>query len=291
MLTKDQIRSFEQDGLLVIPNFLDATTCRALKERIASIVQTQFVEEQGASFSASKENQDANCNTYFLKSTENISFFEEKHADKSLPSLNRLNKIAHALHLCDPLFNKVSYDDRILEIIKQLMDYKEPAIMQSMYILKPPKIGGEVEPHQDASFLQMKDQKPCLGFWFAIDDAHKDNACLWGWKGSHKKKLSKLWVRTKQSSSIFEDHMEMKALTKDDLWDKKAYQDNYEPLEVSSGSLVLIHGNVLHQSYPNKSDQSRHAYTFHVADRSTWLPTNWIQRTDHFKQSLFSTKH
>ena len=50
-----------------------------------------------------------------------------------------------------------------------------------------------------------------------------------------------------------------------------------------AGSLVLIHGLVVHQSEHNKSSLSRHAYTFHVVDlgRSTYSPDNWLQPTDN----------
>ncbi|KLJ11510.1 hypothetical protein EMPG_13301, partial [Blastomyces silverae] len=56
--------------------------------------------------------------------------------------------------------------------------------------------------------------------------------------------------------------------------------EDFELLEVSAGSLVLIHGNVLHQSERNTSDVSRFAYTFHViegAEEWTYDERNWLQ--------------
>jgi hypothetical protein len=45
------------------------------------------------------------------------------------------------------------------------------------------------------------------------------------------------------------------------------------------GACVLIHGQVVHRSEPNKSEYSRHAYTFHVVDMNgtTYSSDNWLQ--------------
>ena len=58
----------------------------------------------------------------------------------------------------------------------------------------------------------------------------------------------------------------------------------YVPVEVKKGSMVLIHGLVLHKSAKNESDRSRLIYTFHVYDEalSTYDKRNWLQPTkDH----------
>jgi phytanoyl-CoA hydroxylase len=43
--------------------------------------------------------------------------------------------------------------------------------------------------------------------------------------------------------------------------------------------LVVFHGLLPHYSAPNRSPQSRHAYTLHVTDgRATYAAHNWLQR-------------
>ena len=61
----------------------------------------------------------------------------------------------------------------------------DPAIIQSMYIFKNPRVGGEVCPHQDASFLWIEPLK-LYGVWLPVDDATEENGCLWFIPGSHK---------------------------------------------------------------------------------------------------------
>lgn len=51
-------------------------------------------------------------------------------------------QVGHALHLLHPTFKKYTFDERIKSIAKQL-DFKRPAIPQSMFIYKNPKIGSE----------------------------------------------------------------------------------------------------------------------------------------------------
>lgn len=49
--------------------------------------------------------------------------------------------------------------------------------------------------------------------------------------------------------------------------------------EVKAGTLVLIHGNLLHKSERNTSPKSRIIYTFHVieGDGNVYDGRNWLQ--------------
>lgn len=59
-----------------------------------------------------------------------------------------------------------------------------------------------------------------------------------------------------------------------------ARDEDYIPGEVKAGSLVLIHGNILHKSEKNLSQKGRIIYTFHiiegVEDRK-YDEKNWLQ--------------
>ena len=51
------------------------------------------------------------------------------------------------------------------------------------------------------------------------------------------------------------------------------------PLEVPTGTAVVLDGLLPHRSEPNRSDRSRHAYTVHVIEREADYPAdNWLQR-------------
>jgi ectoine hydroxylase-related dioxygenase (phytanoyl-CoA dioxygenase family) len=57
-------------------------------------------------------------------------------------------------------------------------------------------------------------------------------------------------------------------------------EGEYVPGEVKAGSLVLIHGNLLHKSERNLSQKGRIIYTFHVIEGGEgyrYDERNWLQ--------------
>ncbi|XP_053970496.1 phytanoyl-CoA dioxygenase domain-containing protein 1 homolog isoform X1 [Hylaeus volcanicus] len=211
---------------------------------------------------------------YFLDSANVIRvFFEPKSLDANKKLLVDprvcLSKVGHALHWLHPTFKKYSFDERIKEAAFQL-DLQEPAICQSMYLYKNPGIGSEISMHQDATYLYTEPQN-LVGFWIALDDATTENGCLWFAPGSHKSGVHRRYMRNKDPDS--------KDLL---IYDSPppCYQlSNFRPTPVPKGTLVLIHGQVVHFSYPNKSEKSRHAYTFHVIETKNvnYPKENWLQ--------------
>jgi phytanoyl-CoA hydroxylase len=54
--------------------------------------------------------------------------------------------------------------------------------------------------------------------------------------------------------------------------------EKLEWLEVRQGTLIVFNGLFPHLSEPNRSAQSRHAYTLHAVDGHAHYPdSNWIQ--------------
>lgn len=183
-----------------------------------------------------------------------------------------LNKIGHALHVPNNQFRKITFDERVKEACFQL-GFADPAVVQSMYIFKNPGIGGIVTPHQDATFLYTEPLN-LLGFWIALEDATLENGCLWFARGSHKSGVHRRYIRNP-------DHASSELL----IYNAAApfYQkSNFTAVPVKKGTCVLIHGQVIHYSEANKSEKSRHAYTFHVVERDNtkYSEENWLQPTN-----------
>lgn len=65
-------------------------------------------------------------------------------------------------------------------------------------------------------------------------------------------------------------------------------QDLFTAVPVKKGSLVVIHGLVVHQSEWNRSDKSRFAYTFHLMETNNvkYSTENWLQlpEGEHFPE-------
>lgn len=207
---------------------------------------------------------------YFYDSAEKISFFfEEKAFDEDgklkQPKQLSINKVGHALHEHDPVFKEFSSSKEFSSLLSSL-GYKRPVVIQSMYIFKQPGIGGEVVPHQDNSFLYT-DPPTCTGLWLALEDATVINGCLWAIPGSQKDGLVRRFIRDDEGV-----HFDRPSPSYD--------QNDFVPIEVKAGSLVVIHGDLIHQSFENQSLNSRHAYSLHVVDTDgcKWAGDNWIRR-------------
>src|SRR5262249_18688501 len=172
----------------------------------------------------------------------------------------------HALHDLDPVFDAFSRTSELKELVDDL-GIENPLLLQSMYIFKQPNIGGEVTCHQDATFLYTEPLS-VTGFWFALEDATRENGCMWAIPGGHKLGLKKRFVRAAGGGTKFE--------TLDDWpWPEPMLA----PLEVSQGGLIILHGLLPHLSHVNRSTKSRHAYTLHVIDGVCEYPAdNWLRR-------------
>ncbi|MDQ1640089.1 MAG: phytanoyl-CoA hydroxylase [Pyrinomonadaceae bacterium] len=176
-----------------------------------------------------------------------------------------INKIGHALHDLDPVFNEFSRTPELQQLAADLR-LVDPLLLQSMYIFKQPRIGGEVICHQDSTFLYTEPQN-IVGLWFALEDATLENGCLWAIPGGHKLGLKQRWRR-----GVSGMHFE--------TYDSEPWlEDQLVPLEVKKGSLILLHGLLPHKSLANRSARSRQAYTLHLIDASSNYPAdNWLQR-------------
>lgn len=276
MTNNDFHRHYQKDGFVVIPDFLSAETCQLLKSRADQMVHDWVVSEEAIKLAQDQsavfttENNDRTNNHFFLDSAEKIRcFFEDGALDEKgnwvQPPAQCINKIGHALHELDPVFEAMSHDAR-LGAIAQNLGMAAPVIRQSMYIFKQPRIGGEIHWHQDATFFYTAPQS-VITFWFAIEDATLDNGCLWVEPEGHQGPLRE----------VFKRHGDVTNMV---TLDKTPWPTNTSgtPMPVSAGTLICFHGLLPHYSAPNLSNHSRQAYTLHVTDdNAAYSKDNWLQ--------------
>jgi phytanoyl-CoA hydroxylase len=269
LINEEQLDQYQSQGFLVLTDFVAAGACDRLRERAYELVSEFDPQEIVSVFSTHEQTRTSD--DYFLDSGDKIRFFFEENAFKADGSLlqakeKSINKIGHALHDLDPVFEEFSRRDEIKELVSNL-GIDQPLLLQSMYIFKQPNIGGEVTCHQDATFLYTEPLR-MVGLWFALEDATIENGCLWAIPGGHKRGLKSRFVRAEGGGTRFEVF--------DDLpWP----EENLKPLEVEKGTLIVLHSLLPHLSRENRSPKSRHAYTLHVIDASVNYPEeNWLKR-------------
>ncbi|XP_072287851.1 phytanoyl-CoA dioxygenase domain-containing protein 1 isoform X2 [Pyxicephalus adspersus] len=268
---------FFKNGFLVLEQLFTAEECESMQKEIRRIIQEMDVPPHlRTEFSTQQEEQlhAQGSADYFLTSGDKICFFFEKgvfsqKGEFLVERQKSVNKVGHALHAYAPVFKNITSSSKIQEVAHQLGLVK-PVIVQSMYIFKQPNIGGEVTPHQDATFLYTEPLGRIIGFWIAVEDATEQNGCLWFIPGSHKDGISRRMVRTPPGTIPCTKFMGEEPNYNDEL---------FVPAPVPKGSLVLIHGEVVHKSELNTSSDSRHAYSFHVmeSENASWSPDNWLQ--------------
>ena len=113
------------------------------------------------------DEQSRKADWYFLDSADRVSFFlEDGEAGAETDKLLRLNKVGHALHDLDPTFRAFSRSAKVAAVCRSL-GFARPTPVQSMYIFKHPKVGGEVNCHQDSTFLATSPYS-CVGLWWAV---------------------------------------------------------------------------------------------------------------------------
>ncbi|CAA9996704.1 unnamed protein product [Nesidiocoris tenuis] len=262
---------FQTDGYLVIEDFLTNDEVAKLRTAGVSLAENIPPGEQKAVFSTNQTNQYQT--PYFIESGDKIRYFYETDAlaengDLKVEPASALNKVGHALHWLHSDFKEVSFSRKVQDLCR-LLHLEDPVVVQSMYIYKNPKIGGEVIPHQDSTYLYTE-PNTLVGLWFPLDDCTSDNGCLWFIPGSHTSGTHRRMLRSHDPNSENQLVFDCPPVTYP--------SSGFRPCPVPKGSCVVIHGNVVHKSDHNRSSLPRHAYTFHVMDvTSKYSPDNWLQ--------------
>lgn len=295
-ITAEQLASYKDNGYLLIPNALSPTTVSALLSETNQMLTSFSLADHPMTKFSTGENDSHVGDDYFLTSGDKVRFFFEEDAFSSgggltKPKHRAINKIGHYLHELSPQFRKATFTSLHREIAKAI-GFRDPRVLQSMIICKQPEIGGRVPPHQDSTFLYT-DPPSAVGFWIALEDATIENGCLSFAKGSHRRApVTSRFVRKESGGTGFEDVAGAKfpaGLEMEEATNGK--EDEYELGEVKAGTLVLIHGNLLHKSEKNLSGKSRFIYTFHVIEgENDYDSRNWLQPPEKGFSKLYQTR-
>jgi len=269
MLNQEQKDHYLNQGFLVLENAIQKADIEHLRAAALEIVDNFDIDNNRTVFKTN--DRDSGRDDYFFDSAEKVHCFLEEDAldedgDLIKPAYLAINKIGHAMHDLNPVFKEFCQ----LPIFGQVMrdiGIQNPLLWQTMYIFKQPHIGGEVRWHQDGSYL-ISEPATVTGMWIAIEDANRDNGCLWVQPGGHRSPLREIYQVERGEGELT-------------ILDTTPWPDSGSaiPVEVSAGSVVIFHDHMPHYSSQNLSDKSRHAFTLHVADKSSrWSDKNWLQR-------------
>jgi len=271
MLSEAQVHDFREQGYVVLPSLVSGEALASIQRAALAIVDRFDPASERTVFST--KDRDAGRDEAFFASAEGVRCFLEEDAldpagELRYPPRLAINKIGHALHDLVPEFREFCRLACFGALLRAL-GYRAPTLWQTMVIFKQPHIGGEVRWHQDATYLIT--DPPCVtGLWVAMEDAHRDNGCLWVQPGGHRTPLRELyevdWNRRVGTLRTLDGTP----------WPSEA---EAVALEVPAGTVVAFHDHLPHRSSHNHSAASRHAFTMHVAEQgAAWSASNWLQR-------------
>ena len=250
-MSQDQLMSWNNDGYILIPNFLNEDDCDAMDKEVLKIINNIIPE--GSAFSHAYAG-DGHIAIREMKPSPNAKSIEDE--------ISKLFRI-HSKGVFNDFIHKKLLGDILEDILGPDVD-----CFLSQYIFKNPGAWGQPW-HQDSSYFPF-DREPQVAAWLATSEATLENGCLVVLPGSHKESLHEHLPDEREGSNY--GYTEIK----DHDFSKEI------PMTLSKGDLLLFHSFLMHKSYDNNSNFRRTAMVYHFAETGTNFgdidsPTNeWI---------------
>jgi hypothetical protein len=273
---------YQHNGILHISEFLNAADLAGLQHEITQIehdalldLKDNWQNNPRYFFSRNPEaapsiKNDYAADDYFRASQHRTHVFFEKNEGELA-----VNRIGHGMHLQEKYgqLQKAVYQNAALAQLLKVAGLKRPICHLSVYIPKyQKKIGSHVNPHQENTFAYTEPQTAVV-LWIALEDAYIENACMWGILGSHTWPLKYISrVDHKRQTREFQQVSDIVI----PVFDPENHL--YTPLVAKAGDALLFHGNFVHCSPVNHSEQSRKALSMQFIDTYNvhYPETNWI---------------
>lgn len=146
-------KSFDLDGFIFIPSFLDHKEIKAVKTKLDDLIYNRL----------------SRIDTHHI-------FYEDKNDHNTLKQLQDLQDY-------EPFFAAMLTNSKFENMAESLLG--EKAIGKTIeYFNKPSKIGKPTPPHQD-NFYFMLNPPQALTMWLGLEEVDEENGCVRYIRGSH----------------------------------------------------------------------------------------------------------
>jgi ectoine hydroxylase-related dioxygenase (phytanoyl-CoA dioxygenase family) len=164
------------------------------------------------------------------------------HADTQKAGVENVTQIMWPSHYLPELHRTVLHR-RCLEVARRLLG-PDAAFDFDMLIDKAPETNTPTPWHQDAAYWPDLPDKRAASFWVALDEATRDNGCMWFVPGSHLQPIRPHRPAGRGGGALECD----------------ASEDEGLPVELRPGSCTIHHGHTLHYTRGNSTRTRRRAF-------------------------------
>lgn len=241
-LSDVQLAQFNNDGFIVLGEFVNAEYCDAIlkvaQEHLAQKVEP--IETELGYDSRSKE--------YRTEVTDYRSKAEEAHI-----IVRRLRQVYDR----DPLFKAWMEDTSIRPILQQILHDKVvlTTAHHNSIMTKMPQISSATGWHQDRRYWSYSDDN-LVSVWLALDDETVQNGVLEFIPGSHKMHFDvKQFDEKEYFSNIYVPNKKIIAT--------KVSRD------LKKGDVVIFHSLLLHRANKNSTDKAKISFVYTVKGEKT----------------------
>ncbi len=234
-LTDDQVDFFNEHGYLANIRLLEPWQVDALNTELADLVDPGHPGQE---------------------------LFYEFHSNESSDPGKIL---LHALGAwrVTPGFHDVLWNPAFLMAASQLLGERSVRFWHDQLFCKPARHGGVVAWHQDYSYWTRTVPMQHLTCWTGLDDATKENGCVYYIPGSHRWGL----LDKPELAGDMEGLM-------DYLTDEQKAEFRPVPVEMEKGYATFHHPLTVHGSYENLSERPRRAFVVNVFADGTLSDTD-----------------
>ncbi|HVU96052.1 MAG TPA: phytanoyl-CoA dioxygenase family protein [Puia sp.] len=190
------------------------------------------------------------------------SLFHEFHSNESADPDKVLFHALGAWRITKG-FHDVLWNPAFVMAASQLLGNKPVRFWHDQLFCKPAKHGGVVAWHQDYSYWTRTGPLQHLTCWVGLDDATKENGCLYYVPKSHN------WGLLDKPALAGDMEGLMQYLTKEQKEEFKPI-----PIELKKGHAAFHHPLMVHGSYANSSPRSRRAFVTNVFADGTESKSN-----------------
>ncbi len=224
---------FEENGYAIIKDFFSKKNC----DQFLKIIYKYSTKEYAP-----------------IMNPDRVDFL----ISQSLQKIEKFNKLKEKTKFIRDLQNDAEYfksvitDQKILNLLKKIKNKKINALMSQMIFKKANTTYSlqSWEPHQDNSYPKNKNGE-YITINIFMNDSNKNNGTLYIWEKSHKYGI----FNYKRKISYREKDSRPGNISKS----KTKFEEKI--LNFKKGDLLILHGNLVHGSYPNKSRKSRPLYS------------------------------